>query len=99
MGMLAQIDREKVLTWLEICGKNRDCSDCCPYGRASEELCRENLMTDALALLKEQEPKPIAITTNAYGTKFYHCPRCNHDLYAYPRQIYCSQCGQAVIWE
>ena len=49
------IDGEKVLTWLEICGKNRDCSDCCPYGCASEELCRENLMTDALVILKEQE--------------------------------------------
>lgn len=55
------IDGEKVLTWLEICGKNRDCSDCCPYGRASEELCRENLMTDAFALLKEQEPRVMKL--------------------------------------
>lgn len=51
------IDREKVLTWLEICGKNRDCSGCCPYGDGTGEdaasLCREYLMEDALALLKE----------------------------------------------
>ena len=50
-------------------------------------------------LLKEQEAKPVVVTTNAYGTKFYHCPKCNRDLYAYPRQRYCSQCGQEVKWE
>ena len=52
-----------------------------------------------LVLLKEQEPKQVVMTTNSYGTKFYHCPRCNHDIYAYPRQMYCSQCGQAVKWD
>lgn len=52
-----------------------------------------------LELLKEQEPKQVVMTTNSYGTKFYHCPRCNHDIYAYPRQMYCSQCGKAVKWE
>lgn len=52
-------DRDKVLMWLEICGKNRDCSGTCPYGDGSGEyedsLCREDLMADAIALLKEQE--------------------------------------------
>lgn len=52
------MDREKVMTWLEICGKNRDCSGNCPYGDGSGEyedrLCREDLMADALDLLKEQ---------------------------------------------
>ena len=52
-----------------------------------------------LVLLKEQEPKQVVMTTNSYGTKFYHCQRCNHDIYAYPRQMYCSQCGQAVKWD
>ena len=59
MGMIAMA---KVMTWLEICGKNRDCSGNCPYGDGSGEyedrLCREDLMADALALLKEQEAKP-----------------------------------------
>ena len=57
---------------------------------------------DLLALLKsleEQEAQPVIVTTNAYGTKFYHCPKCNIDLYTYPRQRYCSQCGQKVKWE
>ena len=49
-------DREKVLTWLEICGKNNDCSGCCPYsenGFGKYGQCRESLMADAFALLKE----------------------------------------------
>lgn len=89
------VDREKVMHSLEQCitGCNRSCA----YYDAS--YCLASLERDALELLKEQEPKLVAITTNSYGTKFYHCPRCNHDLYAYPRQIYCSQCGQEVKWE
>ena len=51
-----------------------------------------------LALLKDQEAKPVIVTTNAYG-RFYHCPKCNRDLYAYPRQPYCSNCGQKVKWD
>ena len=51
-------DREKVMTWLEICGKNNDCSGCCPYsenGFGEYGQCRESLMADAYDLLKEQE--------------------------------------------
>ena len=52
------IDRRKVMTWLEICGKNNDCSGCCPYsenGFGEYGQCRESLMADAYDLLKEQE--------------------------------------------
>ena len=56
-------DRKTVLTWLEICGENRDCSVCCPYGDGTGEdemsTCREDLMADAFALLKEQEEKEM----------------------------------------
>jgi hypothetical protein len=49
------------MTWLEICGKNRDCSETCPYGDGSCEFeysnCIEDLMADALVLLKEQEAR------------------------------------------
>ena len=53
----------------------------------------------AALLLKEREAQPVIVTINAYGTRFYHCPRCNRDLYIYPRQLYCSNCGQAVKWD
>ncbi len=87
------IDREKIIENMNI---------------AKAVLCNQNIITpemcikigqtisDVLSLLKEQEPQQVVITTNSYGTKFYHCPKCNHDLYAYPRQNYCSNCGQAV---
>lgn len=56
------------------------------------------LISDTISLLKEQEAKPVIVTTNAYGTRFYHCPKCNRDLYVYPRQLYCSNCGQEMKW-
>lgn len=90
-------DREKVINCIEICCSARPkCAKCDFF---DEEDCNSKLMHDALELLKEQEPKLVVATTNSYGTKFYHCPRCNHDLYAYPRQKYCGQCGQAVKWD
>lgn len=50
-------DRETVQTWLEICGKNHDCSGTCPYsedGFGEYGQCRDKLMEDALELLEEQ---------------------------------------------
>lgn len=46
------------MTWLEICGKNNDCSGCCPYsenGFGEYGQCRKSLMADAYDLLKEQD--------------------------------------------
>ena len=50
-------DGNTVMTWLEICGKNKDCSGCCPYGDGKGETtcCKENLMSDAFDLLKDYE--------------------------------------------
>ena len=47
-------DMEKVVTWLEICGKNDDCSAICPY-RLGRPTCMRKLMADAFELLKEQQ--------------------------------------------
>lgn len=58
-------------------------------------------VTDAnkiLELLKGQKAQPVVITTNAYETKFYHCPRCNRDVDTYPRQRFCGNCGQELKW-
>ena len=57
---------------------------------------------DLLALLKsleEQEAQPVIVTTDAYGARFYNCPKCSCELRVYPRQLYCSNCGQKVKWE
>lgn len=59
-GEVGTTEREKVMTWLEICGKNDDCSGCCPYGDEGETFnCRTKLIADAFDLLKEQEPRVL----------------------------------------
>lgn len=53
------MDREKVIKGMEMCISPDECSpnDCPYYERPNNEsgLCWDRLMTDALALLKEQE--------------------------------------------
>lgn len=69
-------DREKVMTWLEICGKNNDCSGCCPYsenGFGEYGRCRESLMADAYDLLKEQD-----IMMQCIKGKCRICPHCSN---------------------
>ena len=51
-----------------------------------------------LALLKEQEAKPV-VHTNAYGTKFYFCPKCKRELFHTRNLNFCERCGQAVKWD
>lgn len=51
------MDSVKVMAWLEKCGKNRDCSETCPYteyGFGEYGECRETLMSDALDLIEKQ---------------------------------------------
>ena len=94
------IDQAKVLVGLKSCADSTGAlCRTCPYDFVHNENCMGDMARDALELLKEQEAKPVIVTTNAYGTRFYHCPKCSRDLYAYPRQLYCSNCGQAVKWE
>lgn len=97
------VDRKKVIKGLECCSamSGDECREC-PYGNECWDTDlpygMPYLAADALALLKEQEAKPVIVTTNAYGTRFYHCPKCNRDLCVYPRQLYCSNCGQELKW-
>lgn len=48
------------------------------------------------AFLRDQEPKPVRIKTNAYGTNHYYCPKCNE--WFEKKEPYCHLCGQAVKW-
>ena len=95
------LDREKIIKGLQIEREcvSRDCDRNCGNCDLVQE--RDWLLSvydDAIDLLKEQEPQQVVITTISTGLKYFHCPRCNHDLYAYPRQRYCSNCGQAIKW-
>ena len=100
------IDREKVIKGLEELSAFlfRE------YGRVRAEESavyydRFLAVENALTLLKEQEPRPPRVTENAYGTKFYFCPRCARPIIptfksaAYCKPRHCEDCGQAVKWE
>ncbi len=55
------------------------------------------IITDAIALLKKQEPKNPRIDTIGQPV----CPHegCHHRLSLMLKQNYCDVCGQAVKWE
>lgn len=75
--------------------------DDCPYnGAAHYNICTHELLTDAIALLKEREavkPKEVKM----YPTGQYACGFCGHisvgskDYHA----KYCPECGKAVKWD
>ena len=58
------IEREKVIRGLERCA-GIDCTGC-PYQRISP--CQNKLVADALALLREQEPRVLALEKILSGT-------------------------------
>ena len=59
----------------------------------------EKNKADALALLKEQEAKPVEVCGQMFTIKYGHCPKCGKgmDSEVYPH--WCGFCGQAVKWE
>ena len=88
-------DSGKVIYDIErcICHVPDACRDCSHYGHGEAIGCMEELLKDALELLKEQEAvKPIE------RNGFYYCGLCRYALMT-NRQKYCSDCGQAVKWD
>ena len=109
MGMT---DRKKVIKGLEgiyrcVSPVTYTCGDC-PYQDNRVE-CKRRALSDAIALLKEQEAKPMI--ENEEG---WNCPSCGMELIektasGYPCGLidlpadepihFCPKCGQAVKWE
>lgn len=109
------MDREKAIKGMhQHCeGSLFDRCGECPYyeidfsaWEESKFKCRDELLSDALDLLKEQEAKEVRKSTNMYtGLPITHCPKCgiSLDRYLYGRQYegqinYCPMCGQKVKW-
>lgn len=70
------MDVQTVMTWLEICGKNDDCSGCCPYGNDGETFdCRQKLMTDAYELMRATYAVRPLRSVNGFI-----CGKCGHVL-------------------
>ena len=94
--------KDRVIYDLErcVCKVPDSCTDCSKRREGLVPLeCMEELMKDALELLKEQEQKPVELHTNAYGTRFYFCPKCKRELFHTRNLNFCEKCGQAVKWE
>ncbi|MBR3688925.1 MAG: hypothetical protein IKL85_07620 [Lentisphaeria bacterium] len=102
-------DQEMVLKALRCLSnpfdEERDC-DNCSYDFCS---CVLDVTADALELLKEQEPVPVIISDNEFGTGVRcDCGNCGETLIvlkdtnteAASKMIrYCRKCGRAVKWD
>lgn len=91
-------DREKVIYSIErcICHVPDACRDCGYDNRECNE-CVEELLRDALELLKEQEPERVEIVDSDGGrTHWYVCGGCKTPIN--PGDRFCHECGRAVKW-
>ena len=105
-------DIEKTIKGLE-CKLNANYDTCkdCQYFREElaedypefEYFCdRSQIESDALELLKKQEPKFVPDIAEAIigckpKVKVGHCPSC--DALIHETDKFCRKCGQAVKWE
>lgn len=93
------LNREKVIKGLEICtSRPCYCTDC-PYKKGCV-LDSQEVMEDALKLLKEQEPvkprKILPCITRPVGG--YVCGHCGI-RFLEKNDYYCPNCGKAVKWD
>lgn len=90
-------DREKVQQGLECC-YNNNCG-ACPYSAIKK--CQHKLHSDALALLKEHEPKKTAKEWKVAGTfdDFSQCPECGNmwTMLSTIEWAYCPVCGCRIL--
>ena len=79
------------------------CRDCSKYAGGTVLKCVENLMMDALELLKER----VAIMPTKFKkcnirweiVDAYRCGNCQHELDHVEKWSYCPKCGKAVKWD
>lgn len=93
-------DWEKVKIPLERCkGEDMCIGVKCPY--FYDEKCEKTWRSDAIALMKAQEPvKPVILVQDAAlsnGAK-YLCGKCGGSFF-HQKVNFCPWCGKAVNWE
>ena len=110
------LDYEKVIKGLQCCAavSGNECRKC-PYSdeclNTDQPTGTAHLASDALVLLKKQEPVEPRYTTLRYlvngkevAVQHPECPRCiKNGLFLWDAEIergqaYCKRCGQAVKW-
>lgn len=85
---------EKVIKGLEFCTTYPCYCTGCPYDEICE-LDADELMRDALFLLKSQEP----IEPKQDSFLNWRCGNCNMEIDKYGDIQYCPRCGKAVEWK
>lgn len=98
-------DRGKVIKGLESCCKYpNEYGDClggdCPYKPRID--CHKELMRDAVALLKAQEPVKPKRYQECRWFKTWRCGACGGTLVfrnGTDKPKYCTDCGRAVKWD
>lgn len=96
------IDRKQVIHDIERCTcRVRDaCRDCSKHKEDQPAvICMEELLTDVLKVLKEQEPKLVEIDGQLGGIKYGRCPKCEKGINEEVYPHWCGFCGQEVKWE
>ena len=87
---------QKVINGLECCiSEGTDCPEDCPY---IGDCNRDKLHSDALALIKAQEPiivHDMILGIDGWGG---YCPVCGSFLLEHHNKHFCGNCGQAVKW-
>lgn len=97
---------EKVIKGLECCyGSFPKCKGCpvCPYEKICyhDKAC-EDLLRDALELLKEQKPmkvKDFSILIGSPTRYFGVCPSCGERLEKRDSPNFCGHCGDRITWK
>ena len=101
------IARENVIKGLQCIIEGTVRCESCGYAidKHGHHSCQQNCASDAIVLLKEQEPillenqhKPYGISTNANSPWISRCPRCGKKVEG-KQTRFCKYCGQAVRWE
>lgn len=88
-------DREKVINIYANCIINdkQCCSDCYTGGPGLGIACRQQVLTDALYLLKEQEP--VEPELEGGGSSWWHvCGECHGMIDK--NDLFCRHCGRPV---
>jgi len=96
------MDRENVVKAICICLGHGKCNDCpfCFSGKGYTTMnCRDYMLRDALALLKEQESKQVNDIAQQMFCFSGVCPSCGKMLNTTCNKNFCGECGQAVKWE
>ena len=102
-------DREKVIKGLECLTQRREptanpCKRCGYINRPNFSICVKDIASDALELLKEQEPQETRLVRHysrpgVYADLWLHCEKCGGKIdYGPYRPKFCPECGRKVKW-